>query len=542
MKRDSILSLALLMLTTTTAFADDAGSVLFVKGDVSAEREPAVALAKGDLVLAGDTVVTGSASRAQLLMLDGAKVAIRPDSRLRIDEYAYNEPGTDATVTSVDDKSVMSLVKGGFRTITGAIGKEDQSDYEVRTPVGVLGIRGTDYSAVLCRGDCNWVPGVAANAPIEDGLYLGVVDGRIAFTTPQTSIELGSGEYAFIPLTNKPPQMLDAPPKVLLDDNDLVDANGSSAMGFNATLSERRRPDPSAPPADDGSANGNKRPDGNTPEAPKQPVIGINADGTPIDITPGTPPQQGSRSISYSTGPLGAFDATWSSSVFVGPGEFQLDSGNNVDSFSGPFPERQIPGVATYEIGTASLLDTGFDPMTVLRWGRWSGGTANITLSDGSVATQSLANQSLHWISGPEGAPPVMPITGTANYTLIGSTSPTDTLGNTGVLGSATFQADFLAQRVDSTLNIDINGSSWTASGFGNIGATAGLPAHLFDGLYNTVSVDGIGGGFGEFSGFFSEPGPSSDPNIPGAVGLTYSLQDAQGATTVSGAAAFGNP
>ena len=46
----------------------------------------------------------------------------------------------------------------------------------------------------------------------------------------------------------------------------------------------------------------------------------------------------------------------------------------------------------------------------------------------------------------------------------------------------------------------------------------------------------------GVFSGFFSEPGNTSDPNIPGGVGLTYSIQDAQGTTTVSGAAAFGNP
>ena len=54
---------------------------------------------------------------------------------------------------------------------------EDEQAYEVRTPVGVLGIRGTDYSAVFCNGDCTWVPGFNPNAPIEDGLYLGVTDG-----------------------------------------------------------------------------------------------------------------------------------------------------------------------------------------------------------------------------------------------------------------------------------------------------------------------------------------------------------------------------
>ena len=135
-----------------------------------------------------------------------------------------------------------------------------------------------------------------------------------------------------------------------------------------------------------------------------------------------------------------------------------------------------------------------------------------------------------------------MPITGVANYTLIGGTSPTDNLGNTGVLGSATFNADFTNLRVDSTLVIDIAGMNWTASGTGNLGSVAGLPPHLFFGNYGAVVIDGITGGTGQFSGFFSEPGATSDPAFPGGVGLTYSLQDGQGATTVSGAAAFGSP
>jgi hypothetical protein len=135
-----------------------------------------------------------------------------------------------------------------------------------------------------------------------------------------------------------------------------------------------------------------------------------------------------------------------------------------------------------------------------------------------------------------------MPVTGTADYTLIGSTSPTDNLGNAGVLGAATFSADFTNMRVDSTLVLDINGANWSAAGQGDIGTAAQLPAHLFQGLYGTVIVNGVTGGTGVFSGFFSQPGASSDPSFPGSAGLTYSLQDQGGITTVSGAAAFGNP
>ena len=207
---------------TGAAIADEAGSVIFAKGTVTAERQPPVALAKGDTVMTEDAIVTGAASRAQLLMLDGAKIAIRPDSRLVIEEFVYTDPAaTSVSVSTSSDKSVMNLVKGGFRTITGAIGKDDPAAYEVRTAVGVLGIRGTDYSAVFCRGDCTWAPGVAPGATIEDGLYLGVVDGAIVFRSPVETIEVEAGEYAFIPLSSQRPEMLDTPPPVLLDDNDL---------------------------------------------------------------------------------------------------------------------------------------------------------------------------------------------------------------------------------------------------------------------------------------------------------------------------------
>src|SRR5210317_856302 len=85
-----LLSAVLLVFTLIkTAVAADAGTVTFAKGLVTAERQPAAALAKGDTVLVEDFVITGDASRAQLQMIDDAKIAIRPNSRLRIEEYVY---------------------------------------------------------------------------------------------------------------------------------------------------------------------------------------------------------------------------------------------------------------------------------------------------------------------------------------------------------------------------------------------------------------------------------------------------------------------
>jgi len=281
-----------LLFMTNTVVAEDAGSVLFAKGSVNAQRDAVVALGKGDGVLAADTISTGDASRAQLLMIDGAKIAIRPNSEIRLDEYSYT-PTQQSVVVESQDKSVISLVKGGFRTITGVIGDADKSNYEVRTPVGVLGIRGTNFAVLLCSGDCNWAPNVATGQPIEDGLYIGVTEGTIVFRAPGGEIVVKAGEYAFIPMASAVPEKLDAPPTVLIDDNDLrFEADGSEAQsGFDEKLGTRRSPDSSAPgtPGSPSTAATYNTDGSDRPAPPPQQIIGIGADGTPVDLTPAAP-------------------------------------------------------------------------------------------------------------------------------------------------------------------------------------------------------------------------------------------------------------
>ena len=267
MNMGTILRAALLFLALMTAVqAQEAGSVTFATGDVSAEREPPVPLVKGDTVLADDAIVTGDASRAQLQMIDGAKIAIRPNSPLQIEEYVYAAATPSATISASEDKSIMNLVKGGFRSITGAIGKDSPKNYEVRTPVGVLGIRGTDFAMLLCLGDCDWAPGVSAGTPIPDGLYIMVTDGSIVFRNEVMNIDVNAGDFVFIPFDTRRPMRLDSIPPVFIDAADLqidpgpvtgkprpgdedqraTDSDGAPA-GFDTALGTRRAPDSGEP-------------------------------------------------------------------------------------------------------------------------------------------------------------------------------------------------------------------------------------------------------------------------------------------------------
>lgn len=116
-----------------------AGQVDVARGTVTATgvdgqtRE----LSKGSEVFSGDTIETAAKSICALRMIDDAKMILRENSVIVLEEYSYE--GTK------DDSSVVELVKGGFRGLTGLIGKNNPESYKVKSDVSVLGIRGTEY-------------------------------------------------------------------------------------------------------------------------------------------------------------------------------------------------------------------------------------------------------------------------------------------------------------------------------------------------------------------------------------------------------------
>ncbi len=89
---------------------------------------------------------------------------------------------------------VLGLVKGGFRAVSGLIGKINREEYRIVTPVVTVGIRGTDYFAVLCDEACAFDPVVAAKLPLgksaEGALVTGVYEGEITIGNPEDCRQL----------------------------------------------------------------------------------------------------------------------------------------------------------------------------------------------------------------------------------------------------------------------------------------------------------------------------------------------------------------
>ena len=192
----SRLLLVLALLLSAGAYAAEGGKFMFVTGDVkilSADGKERVA-AKGDSFNTGDTILTGASGTAQLLMRDGGKMAIRANTQLKLDQYIFNgrEDG--------QERSLLSLVKGGFRTITGLIGNTNKDNYKIVTPNATIGIRGTDHEPVVVP------PGAAGG--FQAGTYDRVYRGATIIETEKGKLIVNPNQVGFTPGKGAPPVIL----------------------------------------------------------------------------------------------------------------------------------------------------------------------------------------------------------------------------------------------------------------------------------------------------------------------------------------------
>lgn len=180
------------------AAPNPAGKVELVEGEVTVydkARKPRQ-VAVGDKVFEGDGVVTGRDSELHLNMEDGGFLAVRPNTRMSI--AAYRAEGDDK------DKSLLSLLEGTFRSVTGWIGKYNPRSYQVRTPTATIGVRGTDHEPLV-------IPEGSHEG--EPGSYDKVNVGATTLRTQHGSVDVRPNQAGFVPLKGQPrPRVLNQVP------------------------------------------------------------------------------------------------------------------------------------------------------------------------------------------------------------------------------------------------------------------------------------------------------------------------------------------
>jgi FecR protein len=134
-----------------------------VEGVVGGQTER---LSTGSDVFTNETVRTGAAAVADLVFIDNTNLSVGPTSEVRLDKFVYDPTGSSGSV-------VIQATRGAFRFVTGS---QDKRVYQIKTPFGSLGVRGTIVEMVL--KPCT--PGVPHN---QCGVTLKLVEGSATFTT-----------------------------------------------------------------------------------------------------------------------------------------------------------------------------------------------------------------------------------------------------------------------------------------------------------------------------------------------------------------------
>jgi hypothetical protein len=143
------------------AKAEPAARAQFVFGNVTLLKADGrrVVIQRGSELDIGETIVTGANGRVHLRFTDGGYVSLTPNAELRLDDYRYSGRPDG------NERIAMQFLKGGLRTVSGAIGSVAQSAYEMATRVATIGIRGTEYTLLyLPRGG---LTGTVASGRIE---------------------------------------------------------------------------------------------------------------------------------------------------------------------------------------------------------------------------------------------------------------------------------------------------------------------------------------------------------------------------------------
>lgn len=338
------LQVAIAALLIQTAFvvraqaADEAGVVIVVSGAFVAERADGTThtLQRRSKFFVGDVLRLSEVGRAQIRFHDGTILSLASGTDLKVDAFRWSESAPADEVANI-----VTLLKGGFRTITGAVSKRNRDAYRVNTPVATIGVRGTHYSVVL-----------------SSDLFVGVWEGGVTLTNDTGSLDLGldvAYRYGQVSADQSFQGLVEAP-AVLIETMDPVGT------------------DPGATAQSDGAAE-------NEADASEQASAG--ADGSMADAGDGVAESSGDLSVATADGEAGSFSDATTTAV------------TSTTQPLTPVIQPTVPVAADArltDVETASLTKGGF----VLFGGVGANGSYGGKASDGAAGDPLFADNGLY--------------------------------------------------------------------------------------------------------------------------------------------------
>ena len=176
--------------TVLPSYAADVGTIQELSGTVNiigADNRTRVAGPR-ESIQPGDTLQTAPRSEVLIKMADDSKVVLRQNTRFQITDFKFEQKPTDS--------SIVSILRGTARMISGLIGKNSPSQVAVRATTATIGIRGTDFEVSVVESD---------TAEARAGVYNYVHDGgtNIRIAAGQ-SLDVRKDQTAFAPQNLRP--------------------------------------------------------------------------------------------------------------------------------------------------------------------------------------------------------------------------------------------------------------------------------------------------------------------------------------------------
>lgn len=180
-----------------------AGIVIENKGTSTAQvNGKSRLLAKNSPVCVGETIVTASSGTIRIRMSDDGLVELHASSKLRIEKFILGKKR--------DNASLLALLDGTSRFVTGRIGKEYPQNVLVRTPTATVGVHGTDHVVTVIPQN--------SNGEYPAGTYDMVNSGVTFLRTEAGEIDVHPKEVGFAASGGEPPTLLHDVPVFYHDD------------------------------------------------------------------------------------------------------------------------------------------------------------------------------------------------------------------------------------------------------------------------------------------------------------------------------------
>ncbi len=105
-----------------------------------------VKAAPGSAVMLGSKLQTGPAASLGVSFKDNTLMSFGPDTELTVDEYLYAPAQNELKLST-------RLVRGTLNYLSGVIAKLKPDAVSVKTPIGVIGVRGTQFVVKVEEGE-----------------------------------------------------------------------------------------------------------------------------------------------------------------------------------------------------------------------------------------------------------------------------------------------------------------------------------------------------------------------------------------------------